>query len=225
MNKGPNPKRMRGRGNGRGGRKHNPRQNVFDSNGPDVRIRGTAQQVLEKYLSLAREASANGDHISAEGYFQHAEHYFRVHQAMMDNADGGRNRRRQDGQEDSGGQHDRGNGSERDDDERYQHAGNANSNGNGRDHDDNDGDDDRDERRDNRGDNRRERDDQPRAARGRGRRGERRDEGGDSDATSDGVEALRPNGQHAFGEAAAQGKQSDRGGEASDESPGEKAAS
>ncbi len=94
MNKGPNPKRMRGRGNGRGGRKHNPRQNVFDSNGPDVRIRGTAQQVLEKYMSLAREASANGDHVAAEGFYQYAEHYYRVHQAMQENAEANRNRRR-----------------------------------------------------------------------------------------------------------------------------------
>ncbi len=50
----------------------------FESNGPDVRIRGNAHQVYEKYLALARDANASGDRVSAEGYYQHAEHYFRI---------------------------------------------------------------------------------------------------------------------------------------------------
>jgi hypothetical protein len=51
---------------------------TFDSNGPNVKIRGNAYQVFERYLALAREASASGDRIAAENLYQHAEHYFRV---------------------------------------------------------------------------------------------------------------------------------------------------
>ena len=71
--------RSRGRNNNGGGKKHMPPRNqTYDSNGPDIRIRGNAHQVLEKYLSLARDATAQGDRIAAENYYQHAEHYFRV---------------------------------------------------------------------------------------------------------------------------------------------------
>ena len=58
------------------------RNHVFDSNGPDVRVRGTAQQLFEKYLQLGRDATGGGDRVMAEGYFQHAEHYFRILNAM-----------------------------------------------------------------------------------------------------------------------------------------------
>jgi hypothetical protein len=54
------------------------RHQTFDSNGPDVRIRGNAFQVHEKYLALARDAASSGDRIAAENYLQHAEHYFRI---------------------------------------------------------------------------------------------------------------------------------------------------
>ena len=54
------------------------RNHVFDSNGPDMRVRGTAQQLFEKYLQLGRDATSGGDRVTAEAYFQHAEHYFRV---------------------------------------------------------------------------------------------------------------------------------------------------
>ncbi|MGB0631640.1 MAG: DUF4167 domain-containing protein [Alphaproteobacteria bacterium] len=67
---------MRGRGNGRKG--GNPRNQSFESNGPDVKVRGNAQQVVEKYLTLARDASSAGDRINAESYYQFAEHYYRV---------------------------------------------------------------------------------------------------------------------------------------------------
>ncbi len=94
-----NMKRMRGRnhrpgggggGGGGGGtpiRHHNGqiplnRNHVFDSNGPDLRIRGTAQQLFEKYLQLGRDATSSGDRVMAEGYFQHAEHYFRILNAI-----------------------------------------------------------------------------------------------------------------------------------------------
>lgn len=73
-----NNKRQRNRGGQgrRGGGQ--PRMQVFDSNGPDVRIRGTAYQVTEKYLALAKDAAASGDDILAQSYLQHAEHYQRV---------------------------------------------------------------------------------------------------------------------------------------------------
>ena len=54
------------------------RNQIYDSNGPDVRIRGTAHQVCEKYLALAKDAQAVGDIIQAESYLQHAEHYQRI---------------------------------------------------------------------------------------------------------------------------------------------------
>ena len=77
MRPGPNMKRQRGRNNGR--KPHMPqRSQTFDSAGPDVRIRGNAYQVLEKYLAMARDASAAGDQIAAENFYQHAEHYYRV---------------------------------------------------------------------------------------------------------------------------------------------------
>ena len=73
-----------GGGGGGGGNNPNRRQNVplrhqtFDSNGPDVRIRGNAFQVYEKYLALSRDANSSGDRIAAENYLQHAEHYVRI---------------------------------------------------------------------------------------------------------------------------------------------------
>lgn len=72
-------KRQRGRNNGRN-KMHMPNRGTqtFDSSGPDVRIRGNAYQVLEKYLALARDATAAGDRIAAENFYQHAEHYYRV---------------------------------------------------------------------------------------------------------------------------------------------------
>ncbi len=85
-----NMKRQRGRNNGGGGggrnnKPHMPaRAQTFDSSGPEVRIRGNAYQVLEKYLALARDATAAGDRISAENYYQHAEHYYRVINANSD---------------------------------------------------------------------------------------------------------------------------------------------
>jgi len=65
------------------GRNQRRRQGVnpnraLDSNGPDVRIRGTAQQIYDKYQALARDATSSGDRVKAENYLQHAEHYFRL---------------------------------------------------------------------------------------------------------------------------------------------------
>ncbi|EJW12948.1 hypothetical protein A33M_1510 [Rhodovulum sp. PH10] len=67
-------KRMRGRNR----KSHNPLTRVYESNGPDVKIRGTASHIAEKYMQLARDAQASGDPVSAENYFQHAEHYLRL---------------------------------------------------------------------------------------------------------------------------------------------------
>lgn len=69
----------RSRNNRGGGRRNNnAKSRVYDSNGPDVRIRGTAHQITEKYLNLAKDASSSGDHVLAESYMQHAEHYQRI---------------------------------------------------------------------------------------------------------------------------------------------------
>src|SRR4051812_18419847 len=76
----PNSKRSRGRQGrkphmGGGGA---PRNNTYESSGPEVKVRGSAAQVLERYLAMARDASSAGDRIAAENYLQHAEHYYRV---------------------------------------------------------------------------------------------------------------------------------------------------
>jgi hypothetical protein len=81
-------KRMRGRnrnkghhgGGGGGGHHHhhNPLTRVYESNGPEVKIRGTAHHIAEKYLQLARDAQTSGDPVTAENHFQHAEHYLRL---------------------------------------------------------------------------------------------------------------------------------------------------
>src|SRR6478736_4245523 len=77
-----NNKRMRNRNNNhnnnRGGRGQNPMTRVYESNGPDIKIRGTASHVAEKYVQLARDARSSGDPVAAENYYQHAEHYFRL---------------------------------------------------------------------------------------------------------------------------------------------------
>lgn len=73
----PNGKRSRNRP-GRNNRPSNSRNQTFDSSGPEGKVRGTANQVYEKYLALARDAQSAGDRIGAENFFQHAEHYFRI---------------------------------------------------------------------------------------------------------------------------------------------------
>jgi hypothetical protein len=73
-------KRMRGRNR----KSHNPLTRVYESNGPDIKIRGTASHVAEKYVQLARDAQASGDPVAAENYYQHAEHYFRLIAAVQE---------------------------------------------------------------------------------------------------------------------------------------------
>jgi len=80
MRNGQNNKRMRNRNNNNNNnrRGQNPMTRVYESNGPDIKIRGTASHVAEKYLQLARDARSSGDPVAAENYYQHAEHYFRL---------------------------------------------------------------------------------------------------------------------------------------------------
>ena len=82
-----NAKRGRGRGrrgNTSGNHNHVPNRNTsYESNGPDVKLRGNAQQLHEKYMALAHDASTSGERISAEAYTQFADHYFRLHQAAV----------------------------------------------------------------------------------------------------------------------------------------------
>src|SRR4030088_1080860 len=92
-----NRQRSRGGRNGGGGggggahnkkpQHHNPnrppnRNQLFDSSGPDVRVRGNAHQVFDKYQALAREAATSGDPILAEAYWQYADPSFRMIQTM-----------------------------------------------------------------------------------------------------------------------------------------------
>jgi len=88
MRNGQNNKRMRNRNsnssnnnnnnNNNNRRGQNPMTRVYESNGPDIKIRGTASHVAEKYVQLARDARSSGDPVAAENYYQHAEHYFRI---------------------------------------------------------------------------------------------------------------------------------------------------
>ncbi|MEZ5926342.1 MAG: DUF4167 domain-containing protein [Hyphomicrobiaceae bacterium] len=73
------PGQQNRRGRGRNGRKgQSPMSRNYESNGPDVKIRGTASHIAEKYMALARDATSSGDQVMAENYLQHAEHYNRI---------------------------------------------------------------------------------------------------------------------------------------------------
>ena len=107
-----NNKRMRGRG---GRKPSNPLQRSYESNGPDVKIRGNAVHVAEKYVQLARDAASAGNHVAEQSYLQHAEHYFRivaVAQAQMPQPQPQPQRNEGGGDEDAGQRdgRDRGNG-------------------------------------------------------------------------------------------------------------------
>ncbi|MBL0374731.1 DUF4167 domain-containing protein [Rhizobium sp. KVB221] len=90
MRPGQQKQRSRGRSSGGGGSNNNNNNNnnqrkgqnpltrTYDSSGPDVKIRGTAQHIAEKYMALARDATSSGDRVMAENYLQHAEHYNRI---------------------------------------------------------------------------------------------------------------------------------------------------
>jgi len=94
MRHGTSGRHQRGRGSNNGGgqrRSNGPsRTQVFDSNGPDVRIRGTAHQVCEKYQILAKDAASGGDRVLAESYLQYAEHYQRIINSFDEDLEGQR---------------------------------------------------------------------------------------------------------------------------------------
>lgn len=117
-----NNRRQRPRGNGR--RYPNQKGGSFESTGPEAKVRGTAQQVLEKYQALARDAYSAGDRILAEGYLQHAEHYYRI--ISLENESTGRdnNRPRQ-----NNGDDDMDNDDQNDDQNYNDHRGGQRGNG------------------------------------------------------------------------------------------------
>jgi hypothetical protein len=84
VRQGQQNRRGRGRNNNRKGHHGNPLSRSFESNGPDVKIRGTPAHIAEKYISLARDAQSTGDPVLAENYLQHAEHYSRIIMAYRD---------------------------------------------------------------------------------------------------------------------------------------------
>ena len=105
------------RGRGRGRKTQNPLARNYESNGPDVKIRGTASHIADKYAALARDAVASGDIIMAENYYQHAEHYYRIIMSVQSqpaagaqqpaegaNGSGGQRGRRSGGQDGQGEQ-------------------------------------------------------------------------------------------------------------------------
>jgi len=72
-------KRQRGRNRNQRNNNNNHNNNrSLDSNGPDVKVRGTAATIYEKYTTLARDAKTSGNRVKAENYLQHAEHYLRL---------------------------------------------------------------------------------------------------------------------------------------------------
>lgn len=100
MRQGSNPRRSRGRGPRK---PHAGGKQTFDSNGPDIRVRGSAYQVLEKYLAMARDATSAGDRVAAENYLQHAEHYYRILNANSGEQHGPNGRSRGNGRSDANG--------------------------------------------------------------------------------------------------------------------------
>lgn len=80
----PSNASRRNRGRHTNGRRNGVGINqIFESNGNDSKVKGNAQQVNEKYQLLARDAKSSGDAIKAENYFQHAEHYHRLHLSLL----------------------------------------------------------------------------------------------------------------------------------------------
>lgn len=116
----PGQQNRRGRSRNNNGRKgQSPLSRNFESNGPDVKIRGTASHIAEKYMALARDAMSSGDQVMAENYLQHAEHYNRIimaAQAQFQEQNGQRMRPEGDQQ---GGEQGQGDGGYDGDDEGY----------------------------------------------------------------------------------------------------------
>ena len=88
MRQGQQNRRGRNRNHHHNRKGQNPLSRSYESNGPDVKIRGTAAHIAEKYISLARDASSSGDSVMAENYLQHAEHYNRIIMAYREQLQG-----------------------------------------------------------------------------------------------------------------------------------------
>ena len=73
-----NKSRNRNKNNNRRGSAGNNINRVFESAGPEGRVRGTPQQIIDKYLSLTYDCQLSGDRVAAENFQQHAEHYSRL---------------------------------------------------------------------------------------------------------------------------------------------------
>ena len=109
MRQNQNAKRSRGRGRrpSNMGQNNINRNTTFDSNGPEGRLRGNAQQLFEKYTALAHDAQASGERVLFEAHSQFADHYYRIHQSILANAEQRRlneersQRRRQDAKPES----------------------------------------------------------------------------------------------------------------------------
>lgn len=86
MRQGQNNNSKRSRGRGR--KPQHSANRSYDSNGPDVKIRGTAAHICEKYQQLARDAISAGDRVTAENFYQHAEHYYRLLMAAQQGQEG-----------------------------------------------------------------------------------------------------------------------------------------
>lgn len=115
---------MKGRQRGRSGGKQRPQGRNPNFDGGGNRPRGNAQQLMEKYLALARDATSSGDRVLAENYFQHADHYYRVLNARLEQQNGGRRHEGHGGYQDHRHQFDRqGNGERPFDSESQQGAG------------------------------------------------------------------------------------------------------
>jgi hypothetical protein len=121
-------KRSRGRGRRpQNNHHHNNHNRAFDSTGPDVKIRGTAAHVYEKYLQLARDAGSAGDRVTQENYLQHAEHYYRI---LMAQGAQLQNQQQQQFAQQGGQPNGNGNGNGNGDGRPMQGNGNGNGNGN-----------------------------------------------------------------------------------------------
>lgn len=75
---------------------------VFDSSGPEGKVRGTPQQIIDKYLILARDAQLSNDRVAAENFLQHAEHYLRMLGEAQREMGQGQDQRRDDDERDHG---------------------------------------------------------------------------------------------------------------------------
>ena len=89
MRQNQNAKRSRGRGrrSGGGGQNNVNRNTTFESNGPEGRLRGNAQQLFEKYTALAHDAQTSGERVLFEAHSQFADHYYRIYQSILANAE------------------------------------------------------------------------------------------------------------------------------------------